>query len=113
MFGLHNTYLSCNPEEFKRCRSQSPLQALSTYGNYYRYQKVIVILINQTPIPELMKYIYFSILNKYPGFPQAESLSYPMATCRRLASLLKQSNSAYPPTLRTMTGLEVGWLQRV
>ncbi|KAF8966601.1 HECT-like ubiquitin-conjugating enzyme-binding-domain-containing protein [Flammula alnicola] len=54
-----------------------------------------------------------SILNRYPGFPQAEYLSYPMPICRRLAGLLKESNSAYPESLRTMTGLEVGWLQRV
>lgn len=54
-----------------------------------------------------------SILNKYPGFPQAEFLSYPMSVCRRLAGLLNQSNSAYPESMRTMTGLEVGWLQRV
>jgi hypothetical protein len=53
-----------------------------------------------------------SILNKYPGFPQAEYLSYPMAICRRLAGLLQESNSAYPESLRTMTGLEVGWLRR-
>jgi len=53
------------------------------------------------------------LLNKYPGFPQAEFLSYPMSVCHRLASLLKQSNSAYPQSMRTMTGLEVGWLQRL
>ncbi|KAH9478581.1 hypothetical protein JR316_0009038 [Psilocybe cubensis] len=54
-----------------------------------------------------------SILNKYPGFPQAEFLSYPMPICRRLAGLLKESNTAYPESLRMMTGLEVGWLQRI
>ncbi|KAG6840736.1 hypothetical protein C0991_004754 [Blastosporella zonata] len=53
-----------------------------------------------------------SILGKYPGFPQAEYLSYPMPICRRLAGLLKESNSAYPETMRFMTGLEVGWLHR-
>lgn len=53
-----------------------------------------------------------SILNLYPGFPQAEYLSYPMPICRRLAGLLKESNLAYPESLRMMTGLEVGWLQR-
>ncbi|KJA15603.1 hypothetical protein HYPSUDRAFT_48240 [Hypholoma sublateritium FD-334 SS-4] len=53
-----------------------------------------------------------SILNKYPGFPQAEYLSYPMSICRRLAGMLKESNAAYPESLRMMTGLEVGWLQR-
>lgn len=54
-----------------------------------------------------------SLLNKYPGFPQAEFLSYPMSVCHRLAGLLNQSNSAYPQPMRTMTGLEVGWLQRL
>jgi hypothetical protein len=55
---------------------------------------------------------FFSILNKYPGFPQAEYLAYPMPICRRLAGLLRESNLAYPESLRMMTGLEVGWLQR-
>ncbi|KAG6836942.1 hypothetical protein H0H93_000832 [Arthromyces matolae] len=53
-----------------------------------------------------------TILAKYPGFPQAEYLSYPMPICRRLAGLLRESNGTYPPTMRVMTGLEVGWLQR-
>ncbi|KAF8069026.1 HECT-like ubiquitin-conjugating enzyme-binding-domain-containing protein [Lyophyllum atratum] len=54
-----------------------------------------------------------SILTKYPGFPQAEYLSYPMPVCRRLAGLLNESNTTYPETLRVMTGLQVGWLYRV
>ncbi|PSR99308.1 hypothetical protein PHLCEN_2v4167 [Hermanssonia centrifuga] len=53
-----------------------------------------------------------TILNKYPGFPQAEYLYYPRDICRRLAALLKESNTAYPDSMRTMTGLDVGWLQR-
>ena len=53
-----------------------------------------------------------SLLNKYPGFPQAEYLSYPMTVCHRLAALLKESSTAYPENLRTMTGLQVGWLSR-
>ncbi|KAJ3528770.1 hypothetical protein NMY22_g9273 [Coprinellus aureogranulatus] len=53
-----------------------------------------------------------TLLNKYPGFPQAEYLSYPMIICQRVAALLKESNTAYPEALRTMTGLEVGWLHR-
>ncbi|KAJ6495343.1 HECT-like ubiquitin-conjugating enzyme-binding-domain-containing protein [Mycena sanguinolenta] len=53
-----------------------------------------------------------SILNTYPGFPQAEYLFYPMDICRQLAGLLKESNNSYPESLRTMTGLEVGWLRR-
>ncbi|KAF9009979.1 HECT-like ubiquitin-conjugating enzyme-binding-domain-containing protein [Cyathus striatus] len=53
-----------------------------------------------------------SLLNKYPGFPQAEYLSYPMAVCHNLAALLKESTSTYPDSLRQMTGLDVGWLCR-
>ncbi|KAL0069209.1 hypothetical protein AAF712_003572 [Marasmius tenuissimus] len=53
-----------------------------------------------------------NILSKYPGFPQAEYLYYPMDTCQRLAVLLKESNRTYPEDMRLMTGLEVGWLQR-
>jgi len=52
-------------------------------------------------------------LDQYPGFPQAEYLFYPINICRQLAALLKESNSAYPESLRTMTGLDVGWLRRV
>lgn len=52
------------------------------------------------------------LLNKYPGFPQAEHLFYPMDVCRKLAALLSESTRAYPESLRTMTGLEVGWLHR-
>lgn len=54
----------------------------------------------------------FSVLNKYPGFPQAEHLYYPIDICRRLAGLLKESNTAYPDHMKDMTGLDVGWLQR-
>ncbi|KAG6377492.1 HECT-like ubiquitin-conjugating enzyme-binding-domain-containing protein [Boletus reticuloceps] len=50
------------------------------------------------------------ILNKYPGFPQAEYLFYPMDVCRKLAALLKESTASYPEGMRTMTGLDVGWL---
>ena len=32
VFGLHNTHLPCNPEQYKRFRSQSPLQALSAHS---------------------------------------------------------------------------------
>lgn len=49
---------------------------------------------------------------KYPGFPQAEHLYYPRDVCRRLNAVLKESNAAYPESMRTMTGLDVGWLQR-
>ncbi|KAH0826560.1 HECT-like ubiquitin-conjugating enzyme-binding-domain-containing protein [Lanmaoa asiatica] len=50
------------------------------------------------------------ILHKYPGFPQAEYLFYPMDVCRKLAALLKESTASYPESMRTMTGLDVGWL---
>ncbi|KAF8234968.1 hypothetical protein L208DRAFT_1393157 [Tricholoma matsutake] len=53
-----------------------------------------------------------TILDKYPGFPQAEYLHYPMPICRRIAGLLRESNNAYPESLRFMTGLQVGWLHR-
>ncbi|KAG7095414.1 hypothetical protein E1B28_006163 [Marasmius oreades] len=54
-----------------------------------------------------------TILSKYPGFPQAEYLYYPMDACQRLAALLKESNMTYPESMRVMTGLDVGWLQRM
>ncbi|KAH9852331.1 HECT-like ubiquitin-conjugating enzyme-binding-domain-containing protein [Lenzites betulinus] len=53
-----------------------------------------------------------SLLNRYPGFPQAEHLYYPRGICRRIGASLKESNAAYPENMRTMTGLNVGWLQR-
>ncbi|KAL7277175.1 hypothetical protein ACG7TL_009023 [Trametes sanguinea] len=53
-----------------------------------------------------------SLLKRYPGFPQAEHLYYPRGVCRRIGALLKESNTAYPENMRTMTGLNVGWLQR-
>lgn len=64
-------------------------------------------------LPEFDSFVHpFSILDRYPGFPQAEYLFYPMDTCQRLAVLLKESNRTYPDNMRIMTGLEVGWLQR-
>ncbi|THH19287.1 hypothetical protein EW146_g1847 [Bondarzewia mesenterica] len=53
-----------------------------------------------------------SILDRYPGFPQAEQLLYPMEVCQRLAVILTESNKCYPEAMRTMTGLQVGWLLR-
>ncbi|KAJ7598792.1 HECT-like ubiquitin-conjugating enzyme-binding-domain-containing protein [Mycena floridula] len=53
-----------------------------------------------------------TLLEKYPGFPQAEYLFYPMDVCQRLAALLKESSGTYPESMRTLTGLEVGWLLR-
>lgn len=52
------------------------------------------------------------VLEKYPGFPQAERLLYPRDICHRLANLLKESNTAYPFGVRVMTGLLTGWLRR-
>ncbi|KAG6333893.1 hypothetical protein ID866_5195 [Astraeus odoratus] len=52
------------------------------------------------------------LLNKYPGFPQAEHLFYPMDVCRKLAALLSESTQAYPESLQMMTDLHVGWLCR-
>ncbi|KAI0262536.1 HECT-like ubiquitin-conjugating enzyme-binding-domain-containing protein [Gloeopeniophorella convolvens] len=53
-----------------------------------------------------------SLLDRYPGFPQAEQLMYPKDTCTQIAVLLKESNACYPEGMRSMTGLDVGWLLR-
>ena len=53
-----------------------------------------------------------SMLDKYPGFPQAEQLLYPRDVCRRLGGLLMASNATYPLGMRVLTGLFVGWLNR-
>ena len=50
------------------------------------------------------------ILQKHPGFPQAERLVYPRDVCARLIALLRESNTAYPFGMRVMTGLLTGWL---
>lgn len=65
------------------------------------------------PLPDEPPMDLKTILNKYPGFPQAEYLYYPIMVCRRLAGLMKESTGAYPESMRTMTGLDVGWLTRV
>ncbi|KAK0480735.1 HECT-like ubiquitin-conjugating enzyme-binding-domain-containing protein [Armillaria novae-zelandiae] len=70
--------------------------------------KVLFKLLGPSEEPTDLK----SILDKYPGFPQAEYLFYPMNICRRLAGLLRESNLSYPESMRTMTGLDVGWLHR-
>ncbi|KAF9450605.1 hypothetical protein P691DRAFT_810009 [Macrolepiota fuliginosa MF-IS2] len=54
-----------------------------------------------------------TILARYPGFPQAEYLSYPMDICQRLAVGLKETNLVYPENLRKMADLDVGWLRRL
>jgi hypothetical protein len=53
-----------------------------------------------------------SLLDQYPGFPQAEQLMYPKDTCTQIALLLKESNACYPEGMRSMTRLDVGWLLR-
>ena len=53
-----------------------------------------------------------SMLDRYPGFPQAEQLMYPKDTCTQIAVLLRESNACYPEGMRSMTGLDVGWLLR-
>jgi hypothetical protein len=53
-----------------------------------------------------------SLLDRYPGFPQAEQLMYPKNTCTQIALLLKESNACYPEGMRSMTRLDVGWLLR-
>jgi ubiquitin-protein ligase E3 D len=55
---------------------------------------------------------FFRTLSKYPGFPQAEYLFYPMPICRRLAQLLRESNETYPHGMREMMNLQLGWLSR-
>ncbi|KAG2109926.1 HECT-like ubiquitin-conjugating enzyme-binding-domain-containing protein [Suillus discolor] len=52
------------------------------------------------------------LLSRYPGFPQAEHLFYPIDVCRKLAGLLTESTHSYPENVKTMTGLHVGWLNR-
>jgi len=53
-----------------------------------------------------------TLLDHYPGFPQAEQLMYPKDTCTQIALLLKESNGCYPEGMRSMTRLDVGWLSR-
>lgn len=53
-----------------------------------------------------------SLLDRYPGFPQAEQLMYSKNTCTQIALLLRESNSCYPEGMRSMTRLDVGWLLR-
>ncbi|KAI0763198.1 HECT-like ubiquitin-conjugating enzyme-binding-domain-containing protein [Irpex lacteus] len=74
----------------------------------FRVAKVLFKIVGPSVGPDDLQ----ALLNKHPGFPQAEHLYYPMDVCRRLAVLLKESNTAYPESMRTMTGLDVGWLQR-
>lgn len=56
--------------------------------------------------------VIFRINEQYPAFKTAETISYPMAICRRLAAMLKESTELYPPIRKSMMQLDVGWLQR-
>jgi len=53
-----------------------------------------------------------SLRAAYPEFTQAEHLVYPLDVCTSLAIALRESNMAYPPSRRTLNGLDMGWLQR-
>jgi len=51
-------------------------------------------------------------LDMYPNFSRAESLSYPSSACRRLTTLLRDSNRIFPEDMRKMAGLDIGFLER-
>jgi ubiquitin-protein ligase E3 D len=70
--------------------------------------KVLYKVIN----PSMSNMDLRSLLDQYPGFPQAEQLMYPKDTCTQIALLLKESNACYPEGMRSMTRLDVGWLLR-
>lgn len=80
---------------------------LSKVGSIHGAKVLYKILGPETPPADLA-----SIVSRHPGFPQAEHLSYPLDVCRVLAGLLKESNSAYPESMKAMAGLDVGFLQR-
>ncbi|KAN0084280.1 HECT-like Ubiquitin-conjugating enzyme (E2)-binding domain containing protein [Tylopilus felleus] len=83
-----------------------PAPALLPKSGTVDTSKVLYKILGPTTASSDLK----EILNKYPGFPQAEYLFYPMDVCRKLAALLKESTASYPESMRTMTGLDVGWL---
>ena len=108
-----------------RLAYSTPAQYVIPKSGSIRAAKVLFKILGPTTVAELPGYvidrIFFAlplpfilhrILKKYPGFPQAEHLYYPRDICRRLSAVLKESNTAYPESMRTMTGLDVGWLQR-
>ena len=50
-----------------------------------------------------------------PGFGpggQIEQLTYPDEVCLRLITTLRESNTVYPLSRRTMGGFDVGFLER-
>ena len=83
---------------------------LDTASVYSDLDGLVLELTMCTPRPTDRR--HRSVLKRYPGFPQAEHLYYPRGICRRLGALLKESNTACPENMRTITGLDVGWLQR-
>ncbi|KAI9567457.1 HECT-like ubiquitin-conjugating enzyme-binding-domain-containing protein [Boletus coccyginus] len=83
-----------------------PAPALLPKSGTVDASKVLYKILGPTSATSDLK----DILNKYPGFPQAEYLFYPMDVCRKLAALLMESTASYPESMRTMTGLDVGWL---
>ncbi|EPQ52345.1 hypothetical protein GLOTRDRAFT_140695 [Gloeophyllum trabeum ATCC 11539] len=90
-----------------RISYNTPATYLIPQSDSIRAAKVLFKIIGPHVAPEDLR----STLDKFPGFPQAENLSYPLEICRRLAGLLKESNNSYPVDMRTMTGLDVGWLR--
>lgn len=62
--------------------------------------------------PSLSSMDLGTLLDRYPGFPQAEQLMYPKNICTQIALLLRESNGCYPEGMRSMTRLDVGWLLR-
>ncbi len=102
----HMLYPKARPSELRKFYIRQ-LGPLSRPRISYRTHQLTIEMISIDPL-----YLN-SIVNKYPGFPQAEYLYYPMNICRRLASLLVESNRSYPESMRTMTGLDVGWLRKV
>ncbi|ORY25819.1 HECT-like ubiquitin-conjugating enzyme-binding-domain-containing protein [Naematelia encephala] len=56
------------------------------------------------------------LISTLPGFGsggQVEELSYPGETVERLITSLRESTSVYPIARRTMSGMDVGFLERV
>jgi len=86
----------------------TPIQYAIPKTSSIHAAKVLYRIIGPSAASEDLK----DILCKYPGFPQAEYLFYPIDICRRLAAMLRESNTSYPEDLRMMTGLHVGWLHR-
>ncbi|KAF8314967.1 hypothetical protein DL93DRAFT_2045196, partial [Clavulina sp. PMI_390] len=48
----------------------------------------------------------------YPDFAAGEHLFYPISVCHSLATLLQNTNIAYPPSMRLLGNLNLGWLPK-